>query len=376
MNLTDFASPLVAENHFVKASFGGFAGSGKSRTASEFVAGVYKDFKCTKPVLVIDNERGARYLQKFFLDHGIPVLIKNTTHLADVLHAFAFLEKGEIDFIFADSLTKVWYQYVRDYKANNNKSRMNLNDWGVIIPEWQERFSDRLVDVKGNIVFTGRGGFEYDMEEDENGRKQFVRSGVKVKLQGETAFETDLNIWMDTKEEVESGRVKKQWREALIMKDRSATIDGKTFQNPTYKHFKPAIDYLMAVPIGTVAGASDTTNLAPPADITPKKKQERDQALESIYASFDQLGISTGAQDKKLKIDLWELVFKTNSKAKVESMKLDTLKRAAEMLVEYKNRMSVLIEEGSAATPELFKETLSKLIVETEEAFLNAAKTD
>lgn len=366
MNLSEFASPLVAENHFVKASFGGFAGSGKSRTASEFVAGVYKDFKCTKPVLVIDNERGSRYLQKFFMDQNIPVLIKNTTHLADVLHAFAFLEKKEIDFIFADSMTKVWYQFVRDYKTNNNKSRMALNDWGVLIPQWQEVFSDRLVDVKGNIIFTGRGGFEYDMEEDENGRKQFVRSGVKIKLQGETAFETDLNVWMDTKEQVEGGRVVKQWREALIMKDRSATIDGKTFQNPTYKNFKPAIDYLMSVPLGDVAGASDRTNLAPPADITPKKKLEREQALEVIYGSFDQLGLSTGAQDKKLKLDLWELVFKTSSKLKVENMKLDELKKSAELLVEYKNRMSVLIEEGSSVSPELFKDTLTKLMAERE----------
>ena len=44
---------------------------------------------------------------------------------------------------------------------------MFLNDWGALLPAWQEEFSDKFVEVEGNIVFTGRGGFEYDKEDDE-----------------------------------------------------------------------------------------------------------------------------------------------------------------------------------------------------------------
>jgi hypothetical protein len=36
MKLSQFASNLVSRNHFIKASFGGFQGSGKTRTATEF----------------------------------------------------------------------------------------------------------------------------------------------------------------------------------------------------------------------------------------------------------------------------------------------------------------------------------------------------
>jgi len=53
-----------------------------------------------------------------------------------------------------------------------------------------------------------------------------------------------------------------QWREAQILKDRSGTIDGQTFKNPVYKNFKPLIDYLLNVPVGDVAGESNSTNLA------------------------------------------------------------------------------------------------------------------
>ncbi|MCK4789976.1 MAG: hypothetical protein KAV87_39925 [Desulfobacteraceae bacterium] len=71
MKLTDFASPLAAKNNFIKMSIGGFAGSGKSRTGSEFIAGAYKYLKCKKPILFIDNEKGSRFLIPFFKNHGI-----------------------------------------------------------------------------------------------------------------------------------------------------------------------------------------------------------------------------------------------------------------------------------------------------------------
>ena len=57
MRLDEFATKLSAKNHFVKASFGGFQGSGKTRTATEFIIGCYKDMKLTKPVLILDNEK-------------------------------------------------------------------------------------------------------------------------------------------------------------------------------------------------------------------------------------------------------------------------------------------------------------------------------
>jgi hypothetical protein len=366
MKLSDFAGKLVAENHFIKFSIGGFAGGGKTRTASEFAAGIYKDLGLKGPILILDNELSARFLEPFFRAQGIEVIVKDTDTLGDVLTAFDFLEKGEVALVFVDSLTKMWYKFIRDYRANHNNRKMQLNDWGVVIPEWQERFSDRLVKVKGNIVFTGRGGYEYDLEEVEEGnrtKKQFVRSGVKMKLQGETAFETDINVWMESKEEMENGKVVKQWREALVMKDRSATIDGKTFMNPTYKDFKPVVDFLRTIPTGSISGPSDTRNMAP-SDLYPERKKQREEALEIIYNNFDQLGLSTGAADKKLKLDLWETVFKTNSKQVVEGMNLEVLKASGELLSEYKNRIAILIQEGAGPTPEFFKGALAALILE------------
>src|SRR5687768_9743778 len=109
MNLNDFASKMVAKGNFVKASFGGFAGSGKTKTASEFIAGAYKDLGLDKPILIIDNEKGSRFLIPFFKKElpQVEVYVKDTTSLADVLQAMDLLQKGEIGALFIDSLSKV-----------------------------------------------------------------------------------------------------------------------------------------------------------------------------------------------------------------------------------------------------------------------------
>lgn len=338
MKLEDFASDLVAKNNFIKASFGGFAGSGKTLTACKFIVGCYKDMGLKKPILIIDNEKGSRFLVPFFKEHGITPKIKDTIHLADVKEAMKYLQNGDIDFLFADSLTKVWYRFVMDYKEKAHKKFLTLQDWGKIIPEWQHSFSDEYVDLEGCFVFTGRGGYTYDLEEtEENGRvkKEFVKSGVKVKLAGETPFEPDLNVWMDIKQEVENGNLK-QWREALIMKDRSGLIDGQTFVNPTYEHFKPVVDYLMNVEKGEVKGASNTDNLIPTEEYDQWYKKKK-IVLENIEGTLEHTFPGTAKEMKIKKAAIKKYIFGTFSDTEIQGMRAEELEKGYSSIVDICN---------------------------------------
>jgi hypothetical protein len=344
VKLTDFATPLVAANHFIKASFGGFAGSGKTRTASEFIAGAYKDLGCTKPILIVDNEKGSRFLVPFFKKHGIEVLVKDTVTLADTFAALEYVRAGEVDFLFIDTLTKVWYQYVRDYKAKKSSKYtfMTLEDWGKILPAWQEQFSDRFVDCPGNIVFTGRGGYQYEKEEDvtdeETGRTkkgQFVKSGVKMKLAGETPFEPDINVWMELNQEIGKNGLE-VWREAQVMKDRCGVIDGKVFKNPTYADFRPAIQFILGVPLGQVAGASDTANHAPSEDNSwYQRKQAREAEVEKIKAIFTVAMLGSSNEDKAIKALLYDKCLGTTSNTEFEKMDAEKLALARVKLAHF-----------------------------------------
>jgi hypothetical protein len=321
INLKDFASTNGVKDHFIKASFGGFAGSGKSRTASELIVGIYKDLKIDKPLLFIDNEKGGRFLVPQFQKAGIEVLWKQTTKLADIIMAFEYLNKGEIGLLFVDSLSKVWYDYVADYKKKNgNKTFMTLQDWGKILPAWQAEFSDRFVDLNGSCVFTGRGGYTYDMEEDENGKKAFAKSGVKMKMAGETPFEPDINIWMDIDQEMKDGKPIIT-RTALIMKDRSGLIDGKTFINPTYNDFKPVVSYLVGLTTGKVAGVTNENNIAPVENREWQRENEsKEIQIEKLSQTFAKYGYSgsTSKEAKRIGILAMEKCFDTNSTKEAE----------------------------------------------------------
>lgn len=334
MKLTDFASSLVSKNHFIKASFGGFQGAGKTRTATEFIIGAYKDLHCSKPILIIDNEKGSRFLIPIFKKAGIEAIAKDSSSLADIIQAFEFLQRKEIGFLFIDSLTKVYYKFVKDYKTKNKKSFMTLQDWGKILPAWQEEFSDRFVNAEGNIVFTGRGGFEYEKEEDTKDdegnvteKGQFVKSGFKMKIAGDTPYETDLNVWMQLEKELKEGKPH-QSNIAYILKDRSDTINGKIFEMPKYKQFKPIINFILGLPVGEVAQESLNQNLTPGSDKDYYERQLQkkieNEKIESLF-ELNNLGSPRSAEEKKLKTMIIQKIFGTTSKTEIEKMEITQL---------------------------------------------------
>lgn len=354
MKLSDFASELKSQNHFIKASFGGFQGSGKTRTATEFLIGAYKKLSCSHPVLFIDNEKGSRFLIPLLKKHNIPVIVKDTVNLSDVIQAFKFLESKEIDFLFVDSLTKIYYKFIKDYKLKNKRSFMSLMDWGKILPAWQEEFSDRFVNTEGNIIFTGRGGFEYEKEDDvvdDNGnvteKGQFVKSGMKMKIAGETPYETDLNVWMQLEKEIKKGKPFQQ-NVAYILKDRSDTINGKSYINPTFKQFSPIVNFILGLEIGEVKKESFDVNLTPGNDKDYFELQQRRKIeIEKIEAVFElhNLGSPRSAADKKVKTAIIQKVFKTTSKTEIEKMLPQDLNFRRQELEE-------LFEEIEANQPE------------------------
>jgi 3-methyladenine DNA glycosylase AlkC len=207
---------------------------------------------------------------------------------------------------------------------------MTLQDWGAVLPSWQEEFSDRFVNVEGNIVFTGRAGFEYEKEDDEKDadgniikKGQFVKSGVRMKIAGETPYETDLNVWMQLEKFVDDKMNPIQKNVAYILKDRSDTINAKIFEMPTYKNFRPVIKFIQGLPIDEVAGATFTENLAPGNDLEwAQKNLAKKIELEKIQSVFDEFGFgdARSKQDKQLKAVIIKKIFGTTSITEIEKM--------------------------------------------------------
>lgn len=143
-----------------------------------------------------------------------------------------------------------------------------------------------------------------------------------MKIAGETPYETDLNVWMHLEKEL-IDKKPVQTNVAYVLKDRSDTINGKSFVNPTYKHFSPIVNFILGLEIGEIAGASTDNNLTPGSDRDYfELQQNRKIEIEKIEAVFElhNLGSLRSAADKKIKTAIIKKIFKTTSKTEIEKM--------------------------------------------------------
>jgi hypothetical protein len=208
----NFFQEVSNNKPFFKAAFEGFAGSGKTYTAAKLAIGLHKKVKSTKPIVMVDTEKSSKFLKPMFDEAGIKLLVKETKSLVDLKEAMSKCREGFSDILLIDSLSHIYDNFMEAYKVKTGHQRLQFQDWGLIKPAWKREFSDPLVNDSYHIIFCGRAGYEYSNELDaETGKREIYKSGVKMKVEGETAYEPDMLVLMERFEEV-IGKDKKVWR--------------------------------------------------------------------------------------------------------------------------------------------------------------------
>lgn len=310
----DFFTPLENVRPYLKIAFEGFAGSGKTFTMANLVVGLHKRIQSTKPIAIFDTEEAAKFLAPFFKENGIKVLHKRSRSMADLRETMKRCTAGAADILMIDSITHVWENFLGAYKEKVRRQRLEFQDWGIIKPTWKTEFSEPFVRDPYHTLMTGRAGYEYEDEKDENGKRQIFKAGIKMKVEGETAYEPDLLVLMERYEELLTDK-KRVWREATIIKDRSTLIDGKTFKNPTYDSFVPAIDRILMDPtIRETPREGDASSLFRTEEDKRDWTRKRDIALENIEAYMVSVGLSGTSNDaKKNKVAALMFAFGTGS---------------------------------------------------------------
>ena len=326
---------------FAKVGILGFAGAGKTRTATEIAVGLHKAIGSTKPVLFIDTETGSDFVLPIFQKHGIEMLVSKTRAFKDL--ASGLREAPEIsDILIIDSVSHFWVDIVESYRKKKNVNRLSFQDWGIIKPMWNNDFSTPFVTSPLHIIVAGRAGFEYDYFEGDDGKMELYKTGTKMKAEGEFGFEPSLLIEMErikNPEATESYREAKTKdakmraakqimnerefvRRATVLKDRSDIMDGKVFYNPSYADFA---EHWNSINIGgehKPLEAGDSQGLFN-KEGQPQWKVERTRAeiaLEEIKAEVDKFLPGTSAKEKQAKIRLSEKVFGTASGKALEGM--------------------------------------------------------
>ncbi len=347
-----------AENTMAYAKIGllGFAGSGKTRTATEIAVGLHKAIQSKKPVGFLDTETGSDFMIPIFRQHGIKLMVSKTRAFKDL--AAALKESAKLfDILIIDSVTHYWVDIVESYKAKKNTNRLAFQDWGIIKPLWANDFSTPFVTAPLHIIVCGRAGFEYDYFEGDDGKMELYKTGTKMKAEGEFGFEPSLLIEMNriknpkSMEAYKEAKTKDQKlkaakkiqderqyvREAVVLKDRADVLDGKVFYNPTYADFAPHWSFLNIGGEHKPLEAGDSTGLFDKEGRPEWKieQQQKDITLEEIEAALiKQFPASTG-KDKTAKITILSKVFRTPSWTAIKSLSNVELKNGLRLIKDY-----------------------------------------
>lgn len=334
---------------FFKAGFLGFPGSGKTFTATQLAIGICKATG-GKAICYLDTETGSDFMIPQIKKVGLDAYQVKSRAFTDLLTTIQECESENITMLIIDSITHVWRDLCDSYdKKLNRRGRLQFQDWAKIKSEWAQ-YTDAYINSRVHIIVCGRAGYEYDYDYNEDGSKDLIKTDIKMKVESEFGFEPSLVVLMErtseNKEEIKShiGKTDRKSKEAKqshkpeassrwihrahVLKDRTDTINGSTFDYPKFEDFLP---HFKALNIGGEHLGVDTTRTSEDRfDFQgrpdwERKKTRKTIALEEIQGTMVKLWPGQDKADKQAKLDFLEVVFATRSWKAVEEKPLDFL---------------------------------------------------
>jgi hypothetical protein len=346
---------------YLKAGFLGFQKSGKTYTAAKLAIGTRAFFGLTGPVAMFDTEGGSEYIAPLILkETGVALQGIRSRSFDDLMTAAQECVAAEISILIVDSVTHVWRELCDAYMKQLNeklvaqkrtrRQRLEFQDWAQVKGIWNG-WTDFYVNSPLHIIICGRAGFEYNMEENEDtGRKELQKVGIKMKVEGEFGFEPSLLVEMDRVQESNGSGGFVLRRQATVLGDRFGVIDGKEAYDPDFEFFRPHIEMLKPgahAPINVDIKTKTGVDMDGDTDWARERKT-RAILCEEIQGELVNAYPGQTAPEKKAKTDLIYLAFSTRSWTAVESMQSLILRRGLALI-----RKELGVKE---ATPEeLFK---------------------
>lgn len=288
---------------YVKAGIMGFAGAGKTFTLMQIAFGLKERMNSKAPICFFDTESGSDFFKSACADRGIELLQVKSRAYVDAVTAYKDALSEGADVLIFDSVTHIWRELCDAYGKQKNRQRLQFQDWQFLKgPDGWQKFTDLFLNAPIHTFIAGRAGYEYEYQKDDDGKKELVKTGTKMKVENEFGYEPSLLIEMerDKLSNAKDPDAKGWVHQMTILKDRTNTINGITF-NFTAKqvHDNPRVVFEAVEPhfaqlnIGGTQMGIDTSRSSadlfmpdgePKAEWTRKQKQI---LLEEIYGLIE-----------------------------------------------------------------------------------------
>lgn len=212
-----------AEQAFLKMGLYGPPGSGKTFTALLLAEGLCK--LSGKRIKYVDTERGTDFYSKRVAERQIhpdafDFDAMYTRSITEVAQGVYSLDMADTGVVVLDSITHIWQACMDAYDGNTTRAgTIPISAWGKIKRPYKDLVG-YMLSMPCHVIICGRQGNEFDTDEET---KQMVKVGVKMKAEGETAYEPHILIRMEQERDGQGGFV----INAIPEKDRTGLLTGK-----------------------------------------------------------------------------------------------------------------------------------------------------
>lgn len=332
------AKPMQAT---VSIGIYGPAGSGKSFTSLLFAEGLAKArgkriaYFSTEPggvdFYAVDRppRPGMIHPEKFEFDLVV------TRSLADVLETVRALDPKEYGVVVVDSLSHLWKAAIEAYEGRHTKAdTIPMQAWGKIKKPYKDLIDLLIFGGAFDAIICGR---QKDAWEDD-GDGKLKKIGVKMSAEGETEYEPNLLLRMESQYRGRKGEGE-GINIAYVEKDRSQILSGRTLQRPTFETIAPILGLLSTEsrPMET-----DEERIAKDGELLDREDEKAKAKADKSRALFSEF------QASLLKADSLALLAAAAGEIKKQNRYLVEDHRKA-LLTVYEERRRVLVE---AAVPE------------------------
>lgn len=355
--MTNLLQPLGTGQGFLKAGLLGFQKSGKTYTAALLACATRKAFNLKGPIAMFDTEGGSEYIGPMVRElTGGEFLGVKSRSFDDLVALGKQCVDAGVAVLIADSMTHVWRELCEAYLKGINDQRkknaehkglppprlktgLEFQDWSTIKGAWG-KWTDFYLNAPLHTIIAGRAGFIYDFEtNEETGKKELIKTGIKMKTEGEFGFEPSLLIEMDSEQKPDGQGGFTFARTATVLGDRFGILDGSRGTFPGLKKPDKTPDHAAEMVAVEKFFGPHLAMLRPGAHSTidtdvkshlgvdgegdadwQRERKSRTIVSEEVQGVLVSVFPGQSAQEKKAKADILQECFGTRSWTAIESM--------------------------------------------------------
>jgi hypothetical protein len=183
------------DNSKLKMAIRGASGSGKTFVATAIAVGLQNYIGSKKPIAFWDTENALSYVLPHFKHNGITVM-ELKARAFKLVNDFFDEAEATCDIAVLDSMTHIRDEMIEAFKARKHKEKLAVWDYGILTPEFNKVFLDRIVNSPLHIIGCGRLSDIYEYIEVD-GAKVLTTTGSKMRAGRDTEYEFSLTVELE-----------------------------------------------------------------------------------------------------------------------------------------------------------------------------------